>query len=124
MDLHDSGTIELRRHPSAACFPYVATEAAAWHDSPAAAAPAKMVETIRRLDGVVLSADRAESLGVRRMLERDVHTRIRAAAARQSAAWRKVNTLADWERFRDSRLVALRSALGQFTTPGPTCTCA
>ena len=106
----------------AACCAQAATEAAPAEELPPAAAglsklPANRWVLIHRLDGTVLSPERAKELRLRGMLARDAEARRRAAAALQSAAWREVKTVADWERFRDRRLQALRAALGQFPAP-------
>jgi dienelactone hydrolase len=46
------------------------------------------------------------------MVENDVLVRLRAANRRETEAWRHVQSKADWERFRDARLQALRRSLG------------
>ena len=48
------------------------------------------------------------------MLARDVDARLRAANQADRRAWDEVKTRADWESFRDRRLQALRSSLGDF----------
>ncbi|HPD15984.1 MAG TPA: acetylxylan esterase [Planctomycetota bacterium] len=60
----------------------------------------------------VLSAEeRDKAIG---MLGEDCRARLRAANRRDAAAWAKVRSRADWERFRDERVKALRESLGQF----------
>lgn len=51
------------------------------------------------------------------MLSRDVRRRLQAASARENRAWQQVKQSADWEKFRDARLQALRVSLGQFPEP-------
>ena len=55
-----------------------------------------------------------EQARARAMLDDDCRARLRAANRRDAAAWAKVQSLADWERFRDARLKALRASLGSF----------
>jgi len=60
---------------------------------------------------VVTDADKAKKLG--QMLSDDARARIRAASQRETKLWQAIHTKADWERFRDQRLKALRDTLGQ-----------
>jgi dienelactone hydrolase len=60
---------------------------------------------------VVTDADKAKKLG--QMLADDARARIRAVNQRETKLWQEIKTKADWERFRDQRLKALRDALGQ-----------
>jgi dienelactone hydrolase len=46
------------------------------------------------------------------MLARDVRSRQQQANLRENQAWAQVKTRADWERFREERLRALRESLG------------
>jgi hypothetical protein len=46
------------------------------------------------------------------MISRDASARIKLANRRESEAWGKIATKADWERFRDFRIRALRESLG------------
>src|SRR5215208_7168532 len=43
-----------------------------------------------------------------------LNQRIKDANARDRESWAKVQTKADWEKFRDERIVALRKSLGAF----------
>src|SRR5262245_13745159 len=65
---------------------------------------------------IVLGKVRTQPLAS--MLSRDVAARLRAANRADSLAWEAVKTRADWERFRDSRMQALRVSLGTFP-PAP-----
>src|SRR5262245_24488815 len=49
-----------------------------------------------------------------KQLARHAQARLQAANRRESQAWRQVQTRADWERYRDARLQALRASLGTF----------
>ncbi len=51
------------------------------------------------------------------MLARDVQARLDAAIERQAKSFGDVKTRADWERFRDTRISALRESLGPFPEP-------
>jgi cephalosporin-C deacetylase-like acetyl esterase len=73
-----------------------------------------LAAALRRLDGRVLTAGPAQATQLRQMLGDDVRARLRAANRRETEAWQKVKSRADWERFRDVRLQALRRSLGQF----------
>ena len=51
------------------------------------------------------------------LLSRDVRARIREANLHDLEEWRKIQTKEDWEKFRDTRIAALKKSLGTF--PGP-----
>jgi hypothetical protein len=55
--------------------------------------------------------------GLPQMLRQEIRARLRAANERETAAWSKVQTRAEWEQFRDTRLLALKASLGQFPPP-------
>jgi len=57
----------------------------------------------------VFNADEAAS--GKTMLDDDIVVRMRAASAAESAAFAKVATATDWEKFRDQRLAALKETL-------------
>ncbi len=63
------------------------------------------------LKGVETSALPAEFDGSQ-MLAVDVRARVQAANLRESDAWGRVTSRAEWEAFRDRRIQALRAALG------------
>jgi len=44
----------------------------------------------------------------------NLRTRVTAAALAERREWEKVNTVADWERFRDRRIAAFKKSLGPF----------
>jgi dienelactone hydrolase len=56
-----------------------------------------------------------ESESLREMLPRDIYGRIRAANQQSTADWRKIQSRADWEAFRDERIARLRKSLGDIT---------
>src|SRR5436190_19306504 len=65
-----------------------------------------LADRLRRLDTTVIPA----SLAPDRMVAREVRERVHAAHRREAAAFEKVRTAADWERFRDTRIAALRAS--------------
>jgi dienelactone hydrolase len=69
---------------------------------------------LRALDARVFSDREAKERQLDQMLAKDVRGRIHAAHRRLAREWEGVKTRADWERFRDERLRALRAALGPF----------
>jgi len=86
-----------------------------------AAEPAKageLAEKLRGLDArvIVLGTVRGDS-PLAPMLGRDLRAGLRSANLADAKAWEEVKTRADWERFRDQRLAALRASLGQFPSP-------
>ena len=72
---------------------------------------------LRSLDGNVYPRDDDKAKERTRMLSRDVRSRLQAASVRENRAWQQVKQPADWEKFRDARLQALRASLGQFPDP-------
>jgi len=54
----------------------------------------------------------AESAGAGKMVRAEIRARTRLANLREDRAWAKVKSVADWEKFRDARLAALRRSLG------------
>jgi cephalosporin-C deacetylase-like acetyl esterase len=88
---------------------------AMWPTAPAPAqqpATEGLAEQIRKLDGRVLGTDQGRAGELAGMLARDVKARMQTANLRASDAWDALQTRADWERFRDLRLQALRESLG------------
>ena len=61
---------------------------------------------LRQLDSKVLTGDFS------RMISRDAYDRIREANRRESAAWEAIHSRAEWERYRDAKIRALRESLG------------
>jgi dienelactone hydrolase len=74
-----------------------------------------LAEQIRSLNAELLPPrERAEPTG---LLEMDLRPRHEAANQRDAAAWARVHSRAEWERFLTPRLEALRASLGQFPPP-------
>lgn len=71
------------------------------------------------LDTRVLDDSQESRETARRMLSNDVRRRIREANLKDVAAWRKVDSRAAWEAFRNERVAKLKRSLGQFP-PRPT----
>jgi cephalosporin-C deacetylase-like acetyl esterase len=69
---------------------------------------------LRRLDARVLPARAEKGQEPARMLARHIWSRIQTANQRENRAWEQVKSRADWEKFRDARLQALRASLGRF----------
>ena len=61
--------------------------------------------------GAVFDSDEAERR--RKMLLADVQVRTAEAVRRETEAWSAVESVADWEAFRDRRIAALRDSLGE-----------
>jgi dienelactone hydrolase len=80
----------------------------------ARAAEDELAEQLGKLDPKVFPADDERTKQLGRMLARDVQLRIREANRRESESWRRIQSRADWEKFRDVRLRALRESLGSF----------
>jgi cephalosporin-C deacetylase-like acetyl esterase len=73
---------------------------------------ADVARQLRGMDPGVIVAKGDEARKLSRMLSQDMRLRLRAANQREGAAWDKIKTRADWEKYRDVRLQALRSSLG------------
>jgi hypothetical protein len=86
--------------------------------APGRAADPELGELIRNLDGRVIVRGQVRQPPLASMLGRDAEAGLRLANAADRQAWEAVKTRADWERFRDVRLQALRTSLGQFP-PAP-----
>ncbi|GAH62753.1 unnamed protein product, partial [marine sediment metagenome] len=61
--------------------------------------------------GAVFDPDEAER--GRKMLFADVQARTAEAVRRETKAWNAVQSVSDWEAFRDQRIAALRDSLGK-----------
>jgi dienelactone hydrolase len=71
-----------------------------------------LADQLRALDGHVFSTDSPQAQQLPRMLALDIQARIRSANQRDREAWHAIHSRADWERFRQARLEALRQSLG------------
>lgn len=65
-----------------------------------------------RLDGTVFT-DPVDHKRLAETWSADVRKRRIAANERETAEWRKVHSRAEWEKFRDQRIAALRASLGE-----------
>lgn len=74
-----------------------------------------LTSALAKLDTAVFSAEQGERYAG--MVAEDIERRRLAAIRRENAAWAKVQTREDWERFRDARLAALQDSLGRFGEP-------
>jgi cephalosporin-C deacetylase-like acetyl esterase len=73
-----------------------------------------LAEQLRRLDARILPKDDDPSSRPAGMLGRSIRARVRAANERESRSWHALQTKADWEKYRDVRIQALRESLGSF----------
>ncbi len=89
---------------------YVFTALALLSACGVAAAPALQLE---QLDPRVLPVE-SDPAG---MLSRDIRRRLTEANDRESAAWREIRSLEDWQRYVKPRIQALRERLGIQKTP-------
>jgi hypothetical protein len=69
------------------------------------------------LPGIVWSGE--ELKWMQGALQRSLRARMADAADRERLEWERVRAREDWERFRDSRIAALRSSLGAFPERTP-----
>ena len=69
---------------------------------------------LRALDPNAIPAELTKEKKPGEMLWRHERRRIQEANQRETAGWRAVKTRADWEKYRDARLVKLRESLGQY----------
>jgi hypothetical protein len=83
----------------------------------APAAEPSLAEQLKQLDGTVVPADSEKGKQLPAMVSDDIRARRQAANQRETRLWREVKTRADWERYRDPRLQALRESLGQWGAP-------
>ena len=77
-----------------------------------------MAKVLAVVDSDVFSAD--ERARRTTMLSDDADARLREANRRDARQWANVRSKADWEKFRDARLQALRDSLGSFPPPPKT----
>ncbi|MEO6828762.1 MAG: acetylxylan esterase [Acidobacteriaceae bacterium] len=67
----------------------------------------------------VWNASEQKTLEVDRMWEKSLTVRVKDAALAESHDWEKVHSLADWDKFRDPRIGALKASLGPFPERTP-----
>lgn len=71
-----------------------------------------LAKQLRALDARVIVLGDVRRPPLASMLADDAETKLRVANRADRLAWADVKTRADWERFRDARLTALRKSLG------------
>jgi cephalosporin-C deacetylase-like acetyl esterase len=72
----------------------------------------KLAGELRRLDSRTFPADSADARRLATMYPDFVQARVNAAIEREAREFEQVKTKADWQRFREPRLKALRESLG------------
>lgn len=98
-------------------FLAVAASVLLWFSSVKGAPADELAAVLAKLDARVIPADSEQGKQLSTMLSRDARARIQAANERETKAWRALQSRADWERYRNPRLEALRASLGQFPEP-------
>jgi dienelactone hydrolase len=71
------------------------------------------------VQGQVMSAEQRKQLELAGMVNRQMRGRAIGILKSEREAWDQVNTVTDWERFRDPRVKALGASLGEFPARGP-----
>src|SRR4051794_34975056 len=84
---------------------------------PSGAVQVDLAAKLRELDPRILTADKEQARAAANMLYADVRARIKLANQRETKNWRGLKNLADWDKYRDQRVEALRKSLGQFPPP-------
>ena len=79
----------------------------------AAQQAADLAGSLRELNTAVVAPDSDRAKELPKMLGADARSRIRAANQRETKAWRELQTKADWEKYKEPRIAALRASLGQ-----------
>ena len=74
---------------------------------------------LQELDSYALSRVQRKYYDLREMIDNDISQRIRSLAMEEHREWDRVNTLEDWERFRDRRIEDLGASLGEFPATRP-----
>jgi len=85
--------------------------------SPGQPTAADPTDQLRNLDVNFHSADSPQAKELRQMLHIDQRERRAAFIRAESERWRGIQSRADWEKFRDERIAALRRSLGTFPEP-------
>ncbi len=76
-----------------------------------------LVAKLQALDARVFAPDGETAKQAPQMVSRDLRARRDVANARETETWQRLAGKADWERYRDRRLQALRDSLGTFPAP-------
>lgn len=69
---------------------------------------------LQKLDGGTFPPERDKPGQLAEMLSRHIHARLQDANQREAKAFEQIKTRAEWDRFRDVRVSALRESLGPF----------
>ena len=77
----------------------------------------KLAEQLAKFDGRVIELGTVRQPPLAPMLANDARAGLREANQADRRAWEQVKNRAEWERFRDARLQALRTTLGQYPAP-------
>lgn len=78
-----------------------------------------LASEISELDSYVLSRVERKYNGVEEMLDNSARDRIRALAMEEIEEWESVNTVSDWEKYRDKRIKIIKEGLGEFPETKP-----
>jgi hypothetical protein len=81
--------------------------------------PSRPADPPVSLDARVLSAEQRKAMNVAGMLDRQIRGRVRNIVEMEKRERGKIQTRADWERFRNPRLQALAASLGAFPPRSP-----
>jgi hypothetical protein len=87
--------------------------------APAPASPSGLAAELASVPTHVWNEAQRQTVHPDRMWEESLRARVREAAMAERRDWEKVATLADWEKFRQPRLEALRTSLGPFPPRTP-----
>jgi dienelactone hydrolase len=79
---------------------------------------ADLTTQLAKLDVAAFSPEAAKDKQLAGMVERDIRGRVHAALQREANAFAQVKNRADWERYRDTRIEALRKSLGPLPERG------
>jgi len=81
--------------------------------------PRAVPSGLAALDGRVLTADERKKSLIASTLDRQLEDQFKRASDAVRREWDQVSTRADWERYRDVRVRALQSSLGEFPRRTP-----
>jgi dienelactone hydrolase len=71
-----------------------------------------LAEEVAAIPKQAWTAEQHKALGIKSMLDRSIQSRINAFIEKDRQAWEKVQTLEDWQNFRDQRMEALKKTIG------------
>lgn len=73
-----------------------------------------LAKKLRELDGRILTADKDQAKAAANMVWDDLRQRLKQANKKSTTEWRGLKSVADWEKYRDAKIEALRQSLGKF----------